>query len=132
MKKFKNMAAQGDLMIIRIDKLPENIHPAKPDGTHYVVAHSESGHHHVIEDRPNVKFFTSDDPMISYLQVDAAIDETEALLKHLKVGKDAHETMLKHLKVGKDAHETISFGAGFYRINRQRENTPKGLRPVQD
>ena len=118
MKKFKNMAAQGDVMILRIDKLPENIHPAKPDGTHYVVAHSESGHHHVIEDRPNVKFFTSDDPMISYLQVDAAIDETEALLKHLKVGKDAHET--------------ISFGAGFYRINRQRENTPKGLRPVQD
>ena len=49
MKTFKNITAQGELHIVRIKGLPQDI-PALPaiDGR-VVVGHSETGHHHVMD-----------------------------------------------------------------------------------
>jgi len=49
MKEFNKTASQGDLMLKRINKLPEGLTAKKPgkDGLH-IVAHSETGHHHTI------------------------------------------------------------------------------------
>lgn len=117
MKTFNAIAAQGDLMIRRINALPKNITPMKAEDGAYIVAHSETGHHHVIAEKPTVRVFESGDPMVSYLEVIEAADQAETLLEHLR---------------SFDTHETISISAGFYEIRRQREYTPEGWRKVQD
>ena len=117
MKTFKNMAAQGDLMIRRVDAIPAHAVAVPAEQGKFVVAHSETGHNHVIAAKSNVKLFTTGDPMVSYLQVIEAADATETLLEHLR---------------GYDTHETISVPPGNYEIRRQREYTPEGWRRVED
>lgn len=117
MKSFKNNAAQGDLMIRRIDNIPAGAKMVNPDKGVFVVAHSETGHNHVIEATPNVSLFTTGDPMVSYLQVVEAADATEVLLEHLR---------------SFDTHETIAIPPGNYEIRRQREYTPECWRRVED
>lgn len=117
MKTFKNQAAQGDLLIRRIEKLPEGAKAVKSEKGFHIVAHSETGHNHVIADRPNVTLYTTGDPMVSYLQVIEATDATETLLEHLR---------------SFDTHETIKIPSGVFEIRRQREYTPEGWRRVED
>lgn len=117
MKTFKNCAAQGDLMIRRIEKLPDGIKPMETEKGAFIVAHSETGHHHIIKERPGIKVYMTEDPMISYLEVVEATDKAEALLEHLH---------------GHDTHETIAIPAGIFELRRQREYTPEGWRRVAD
>lgn len=117
MKTFKNQAAQGDLFMRRIETVPDNAIEVKPENGVYIVAHSETMHNHVIAERPNVKLYTTGDPMVSYLEVIEATDAMETLLEHLR---------------GHDTHETISIPSGVFEIRRQREYTPEGWRRVED
>lgn len=110
---FTNCAAQGDLYIKRIESLPDGVRPVTPSDGVYIVAHSETGHHHVVE-AEGCEYFESDDPLTAYLRV---IDATEVTLKHLR---------------SLDTHEPITIGPGIYRIRRQREHTPEGWRRVAD
>jgi len=116
-KTFKNQAAQGDLFIRRIKTLPQKIKPALPEEGQYIVAHSETGHNHVIEATENVTFYTTDNPLVSYLQVIEATEATETLLKHLR---------------NFDTHETIAISPGIYELRRQREYSPEGWRQIMD
>jgi len=117
MKTFKNCAAQGDLFIRRIDSLPKDVKPMEHENGSFIVAHSETGHNHVIEKKPNVSMFISDDSMVSYLQVVEALDEVEVFIEHLR---------------SFDTHEPISISPGIYEIRRQREYTPEGWKRVED
>lgn len=117
MKTFQKCAAQGDLLIRRIGAIPAAAKPVADEKGAFIVAHSETGHNHVIDALPNVKLFTTGDPMISYLQVLEATDECETLLRHLR---------------SYDTHETIKIAPGNYEIRRQREYTPEGWRRVED
>lgn len=117
MKSFTRCAAQGDLLIRRICSIPAEAKPVDAEKGKYVVAHSETGHDHVIAERLNVKLYSSGDPMVSYLQVIEAADAAETLLEHLRTF---------------DTHETISIPPGSYEIRRQREYTPEGWRRVED
>lgn len=117
MKTFQKCAAQGDLLIRRIDSIPAGAKSVEAEKGQFVVAHSETMHNHVIDARPNVQLFTTGDPMISYLQVVEATDETETLLEHLRTY---------------DTHETIKIAPGNYEIRRQREYSPEGWRRVED
>jgi hypothetical protein len=118
MKTFRNQAAQGDLLIRRISALPATgLRPLATEGGNFIVAHSETGHHHVIAERPNVQVWLGENPDISYLQVIEATEATEALLEHLR---------------SYDTHETLQIPPGVYELRRQREHTPEGWRRVQD
>jgi hypothetical protein len=117
MRTFKKMAAQGDLLIRRIGDLPKDATKVSVENGVFVVAHSETGHNHVVESRPNVALFTTGDPMVSYLQVIEAADEVETIIKHLR---------------DFDTHESIQIAPGNYEIRRQREYTPEGWRRVED
>lgn len=117
MKTFTNCAAQGDLMIRRIDKMPANATPVAAERGAFIVAHSETGHNHVITERPNVRLYTTGDPLVSYLQVIESTEQTETLLEHLR---------------GHDKHETIVIPSGVFELRRQREYTPEGWRRVED
>ena len=117
MKTFVKIAAQGDLLLRRIESLPGGLKPSAIECGQYIVAHSETQHHHVIEARPNVRVLDSADPLVSYLEVIEATDKTECLLEHLR---------------SFDTHDTISIAPGIYEIRRQREYTPQGWRRVAD
>jgi hypothetical protein len=63
------MWAQGDVLFVRVNTpIPAGLTEANrgPDGL--VVAHSETGHHHVIRDR-DTRLVLSSDRMVDYLEV---------------------------------------------------------------
>ena len=111
-KHFDNRAAQGDVYFERIETLPKGLTLAKVESGHFVVAHSETGHNHVIDSR-NAQLF---------------IDETNQFIGYLNVLSPAE---LVHLR-DHDTHETLAFAPGVYRVRRQREATPEGWQRAQD
>jgi hypothetical protein len=113
MKTFKHSAAQGDLLIMRIDQVPEGAKVNESEDR-AVVAHSETGHNHVIEfDNPqDVGFFFGEDPFTSYIDV-----RKPSVLKH-------HRDF--------DTHEALQIPQGTYVIKRQREWTVEGWKAVLD
>lgn len=114
MKSFENQAAQGDVLITRIPSIPKDAVIAKAEGGKFVVAHSETGHHHTIVERPGVMYYTGKDPAIAYMEV---IDQVEVTLKHEREF---------------DTHESLLLKGGTYEIRRQQEYTPVGWRRVLD
>jgi hypothetical protein len=115
MKTFKNTAAQGDMLIRRINDIPSNAKESEPDSKgHLVVTHSETGHNHVIDATPQVTLYQDpSDPLKAFLSVIGA----PCLLEHLRPF---------------DTHEALEIPPGHYEVRRQREYTSEGYRRVQD
>lgn len=112
MKKFTNQAAQGDCLITRIEKLPDGLELAKAANGFHIVAHSETGHNHVVLEK----------------SAQLLIDKTNAFIGYLNVLEPCE---LEHLR-SHDTHESIALEKGFYEVRRQQEYTPQGLRRAQD
>ena len=112
MRTFKNFAAQGDVYFRKIDKLPENAVKCNPERGFHVIAHSETGHNHVMEAEHVTMYSLPDDIMKCLLVVDSP-------------------TELQHLREY-DRHESIMFERGIFEVRRQREYTPEGSRKAQD
>lgn len=113
MKTFKNMAAQGDMLIRRIDALPNDVKKLNADNGNYILAHSETGHHHIIKEDDGIEYYShANDNFIAYLVVN-------------------NETCVEHMR-GFDTHEKIKIDKGVYEIRRQREYMPEGFRRAQD
>lgn len=110
MKTFKKQAAQGDLLITMVEYIPSDLKKMKPENGNYIVAHSETGHHHTLPIHGVVVY--EETPFSLYVEV-------------LK------ETELKHRR-SFDTHESLRVRPGKYRINRQREYTPEGFRRAAD
>ena len=115
--KFKKCAAQGDVYILRVDSLPNGIKPAEITDGRFILAHSETGHNHVMEAKPNIKLYSTDNPLVSYLEVVEATDQAESVLEHMR---------------NFDTHAPISFDVGIYKIINQRESAPEGWRRAAD
>jgi hypothetical protein len=106
--------AQGDLLIIPVASIPANVKAAKADGGHYVVAHSETGHHHVIDRAKAEVYEAADDAFVAYIRT---------------MGDGAE---IQH-KREFHTHETIALGPNqTFQIRRQREYVPEGFRKAQD
>lgn len=103
---------QGDLMIRRIDALPQRVKAAAPNSNKHILAHSETGHHHVIDSRAADRF----------------IDETNAFIAYLNVTSAAE---VEHLRTF-DTHAPLHLGPGVYEVRNQREYTPEGWRRAAD
>ncbi len=112
MKTFQNQAAQGDMLITRVESLPEGLTEAEAVHGEHVIAHSETGHNHVISEDGVSVFEAANDPFVLYLKVD-------------------NTTELRHLR-SFDTHESLKIAPGLYRVNRQREYTPEGFRRAAD
>lgn len=113
MKTFEKMAAQGDMLLLRVDALPEGVREVPPVNGAYILAHSETGHNHVVLERPNVKLFSAMDEFRAWL----VVEETPAKLEHQR---------------SFDTHETLLIPPGTYEVRRQREYTPEGFRRAAD
>lgn len=103
---------QGDVMIRRITAIPAGAVPSAPIEGKHVVAHSETGHHHVIDSR----------------SAKLLIDKTNAFIAYLDV---AEPVVLEHLR-SFDTHEPYLLPPGRYEVRRQREHTPEGWRRAAD
>lgn len=112
MKKVKKMAAQGDVMFIRITSIPKEAVTIEAKDGLFIVAHSETGHNHVIESR----------------NAQLLIDKTNEFVAYLKISK---ETEVKHQR-SFDTHESLLLTPGNYQVRRQREYVPEGFRRVAD
>ncbi len=114
MKTFYKSAAQGDCLLIRINKLPEGVASVAPVNGQFIVAHSETGHNHCVKERPKVKLYASADAFRGYLEVKG---DQPAVLEH-------HRSF--------DTHEALEIQPGIYEICRQREYITDGFRRVTD
>ena len=102
-RKFKTMAAQGDLMLIRVGSIPTGLEKAETEDGKYIVAHSETGHHHVLEATKNVEVFdVPNDELRSFIH----IENMPAMLVHER---------------DYDTHAPIQIDPGMYELRRQRE-----------
>ena len=117
MKTFTNMAAQGDFIIRRIDKLPEGLVEVKAVNGQHVLAHSETGHNHVMEATRSKLFSLKDATKDGKLQSLFLTVEAPSTIEHLR----SHDT-----------HESLAVPAGTYEIRPQQEYTPKGFRKAAD
>jgi hypothetical protein len=113
MIEIHRLAAQGDVLFRRIPKLPEGAVERPIDGP-IVVAHSETGHHHAIEDA-GVRLFELPvpDAMISFLSVDGPFADVVHHRPH-------------------DTHETLRLSSGTWEVRRQREWSPEEPRRIED
>jgi hypothetical protein len=111
--RVQKMAAQGDVLFRKVAALPAG---AKLDETKgpIVVAHSETGHHHAIDEASGAKLYRlENDPMVCYLQLAADVEVTH------------HRPY--------DTHAPLKLaGPGVFEVKRQREYTPQGFRRVED
>jgi hypothetical protein len=101
---------QGDVLIVRIDTMPEGIEPVPRDNGRVILAYGEvTGHVHAVEG--DVALF-------------APADVAELEERFLRVEREAR---LVH-----EEHEAITLPPGIYSVRRQREYTPERVRPVAD
>ena len=103
---------QGDLCIRRVDAIPAGLTRIESKDNVYILAHSETGHHHVVKERG----------------AQMLIDRTNAFIAYLDV---AEPTMLEHLR-SFDTHEPYLLEPGKYEVRRQREHVPDGWRRAAD
>lgn len=114
-KYFDKQGRQGDLLVMKVTEVPGDFSETKVNGQHFMVAHSESGHHHVVEAEKVQVFEKADDQFCLYIRT------------------LSEEVELEHLKTGADAHQTIVLMPNeIYKIRRGRENSPLGWRRAID
>lgn len=121
MKTVKTQGAQGDVLFRRVGSVPEGATPLKAEGGRYVVAHSETGHHHTVQASGVEWLAHPTDPMVSFLRLKPEARGGVDVVHHRPF--DTHETL-----------RLLNDGAGevIYEVRRQREFTPEGWRMVQD
>ncbi len=120
MKSIERIGAQGDVLFRKVGKLTDGLVKHKERGP-IVVAHSETGHHHTIDETAGVYYTDPKSTMVAYLQLgDGCVALGGADVVHHRP-QDTHETMRLLGKPG-----------DVFEIRRQREFTPEGWRRVED
>lgn len=106
MKREKRMFRQGDVLVERVESIPEGTEPVERENGRIVLAHGEAtGHAHAIA-LPEAAFLA------------------KGAERFLRVPKKAY---LDH-----EEHSRIELPRGLYRVTRQVEYSPEEIRNVQD
>lgn len=106
MKTFSKIAAQGEITLRKVTTVPSDATPLKADSIHYIVGHSETGHHHVLL-AERTQMFEGKAP--DGMRVLYAILDGENVLEHLR---------------DFDTHEPIKLEPGIYEFRIGREYDP--------
>jgi hypothetical protein len=111
MKAFHKIAAQGEITIVRVGDLPTDralptgYTSMAPERGKFVIGHSETGHHHVLDRTAGVDIAVMDTPPAG-MKILRAILETPTALVHLR---------------DHDTHEPIQLMPGEYEFRIARE-----------
>ncbi len=90
----------GENLLLPVNKMPNK-------GTNhktYIVGHSETGHHHVLESKTDFEVFTDKDKQDLYVRL-------------FEPAKLVHKKQL-------DAHRTLTVKPGIYKVIRKQEYNP--------
>lgn len=107
MKTFKTHAAQGEISIRKIAKLPVGVTPIAPNRDRVIIGHSETGHHHTIAG-----------DCVNVFEATTAPDGMRILYAIVKSA-----TTLDHERPF-DTHEAIGLQPGMYEFRIGREYDP--------
>lgn len=111
----QNIGAHGEITFIRVDALPDDFISDAAQNGEFIVAHSETGHHHVL-DADGVEYMA---------------DKEDALVAWARIQRE-HGAPLKH-KRANDTHRTLTIAPGLYKIRHARERDLAGeVRRVAD
>ncbi len=110
--RSRKPVAQGDVMLVPIVAVPADAKQLDAENGAHIITHSETGHHHVVMDRDDVRHFSGMDIFTGFLSLDKP-----ALLEHLRTNH---------------THAPIELDAGHYVIKRQRQPAPEGWRRAID
>lgn len=116
MISVRTIAAQGDVLFRRVPSIPSGAKEQPRTGP-LIVAHSETGHHHVIES-PDAKLLTTLNPLVCYLSLEAPFAD----VVHQRPFH-THETLRL---VGSEHGPTC------FEIRRQREHVPTSEPGMED
>lgn len=129
MKRVPQQFRQGDVLVIMVDSLPNNVTAKPRDNGRVVLAYGEvTGHAHAITEKKVIHYDAAD-----------AVSAAEALLASVGMRRQltaenaptflelATEAPLQH-----EEHGTIKLPAGKAVVIRQREYSPTELRSVAD
>lgn len=104
---IETLGAQGEIRAYRIDAIPAGAKPLARENGHYIIGHSETGHHHVlVADRVNV-FEAPKAP--EGMRILYALLDSPGSLEHLR---------------GHDTHAPHVFEPGVYMFRTDREYDP--------
>lgn len=104
---------QGDCYLVPIKAIPKNAKPVGAESGRFIVTHSETGHHHVVMERPGIRQFAGMDVFRGFLEVEGEPAE----LVHLR---DHH------------THAPQVVPPGAWLIQRQAAYTPQGWERARD
>ena len=107
MKNFLNNAAQGEISIRKLDKMPDSVKPMAPENGKFIIGHSETGHHHTMTMERAKVFEATTAP--DGMKILYAILDGEKVLEHER---------------SFDTHEPIQFQPGIYEFRLGREYDP--------
>lgn len=106
--------AQGDMYLIPIKAVPAEASALAAENGHFILTHSETGHHHVVMERPDIRQFSGMDVFRGFLEISG---DEPAELVHLR---ENHT----------HAPQVVSPGA--WLIQRQAAYTPQGWERARD
>lgn len=114
--------AQGDMYLIPIKAVPVGAETMKAENGQYVLTHSETGHHHVVMEREDVRMFSG---MSVFKDMLEARDRD-----FLEVSGDA-PVELVHLR-DHHTHAPQVVSPGAWLVQRQAAYTPQGWERARD
>lgn len=106
MKTFTNIAAQGELTLLKVNKVPPGLRRVTAENGRVIVGHSETGHHHTVSDTVEV---------YEAATVPAGMRILYAIVKG--------PSTLDHARPF-DTHESLGLQPGMYEIRIGREYDP--------
>lgn len=126
MTTIDKAARQGDVMLVRVDKLPKGLIATKRDAHgRIVLAHGErSGHGHAIRD-PHVCGFRLEGTMPDPTGVSGGVD-------YIEVGGFGATLSHEYASGQMAEHEPIILPPGLYRVALQREYSPQAILRAAD
>ena len=68
--KTRKAIPQGDVYLIPILAVPVEAKAVDAENGHYIVTHSETGHHHVVKERDDIQMFKGMDMFRDFLNVE--------------------------------------------------------------
>lgn len=118
MPTIENTARQGDVMLVRVNGLPDGVREvARDQHGRFVLAEGElHGHAHAIREKNVCAWRMADSDEIDFVQVSGG----GASLNH------------EYASGQKAEHEPIVMDEGVYRVVRQREYSPERIVRVVD
>ncbi len=105
---------QGDVYLVPIMNVPEGARQIEAENGHFIITHSETGHHHIVKERPDIRQFSGMDMFRGFLLIEG---DEPAELEHLRA---TH------------THETQVIAPGSWLIQRQAAYTPQGWVRARD